>query len=150
MSDVTQDVMTALFHHLRNDPQLNALLRAKAIIWGGPYIKAPPDPPTPYIVHRLGSLEGADNATRPASYTVEVWDAGESMTRIWAARERLMAILDLARITVPNQGVMRLWFASETTLPDFDRNWLNTTLVFTTRYARAGEVRNIQTEKEGT
>lgn len=144
--DVTAAVMTSLFHRLRDDPQL-ATIMSKNTTWGGPYSKAPPDPPTPYIVHRLGTLEGQDNATRPASYTVEVWDAGENMDRIWAVRARLMALLDLARINVPNQGTLRLWLASETALPDFDRNWLNTTLTFMVRYARAGEVRAIT---EGT
>lgn len=145
--DATKAIITALYSRMLNDTALVDLMRGTRPHWEGPYTRVPEDPPWPFITHRLSTIEGADNATRPANYTIEVWDWGEDMTRIWAVRARLMAILDLARITIPGQGVLRLWFSSETTLPNADRNELNTTLAFTVRYARAGEVRAIT---EGT
>lgn len=142
--DVTGAIITALFERLRDDTSLAALMGEA---WTGPHARLPEDTPFPYIHHRLASLEGADNATRPATYTVEIWDWGENQQRLWAIRGRLMALLDMARVNVPGQGVLRLWFASETPLPNADRNVLTTALVFSARYARAGEVRNITQEK---
>ena len=144
--DAAAAITTSLFTLLRDDSELAA---ACGPTYDGPHARLPEDEPFPYIHHRLAPTEGADNATRAATYTVEVWDWGENQARLWRIRARLLALLDLARVTVPGQGVLRLWFASETPLPNADRNVLTTALVFTARFARAGEVRAIQDTKKG-
>jgi hypothetical protein len=142
--DVTQAVLTALYELMLNDADLAILVGSH---WQGPYHRLPVDTAWPYVHHRLDTLEGVDNATRPATYTVEVWDYGDTTDRIWAIRERLMALLDHARFTVPGQGIARLWHSSEAWMPNEDRNVATLALVFTLRYARAGEVRSIQATK---
>lgn len=142
--DVTQAVLTALYDALKGDADLAAIIGGH---WQGPYHRLPVDATWPYIAHRLDTGEGLDNATRPATYTVEVWDYGETTDRIWAIRARLMALLDHARFTVPGQGIARLWHATDAWMPNEDRNVMTLALVFTVRYARAGEVRAIQEVK---
>lgn len=142
--DVTQAVLTALYDALKGDAQLAGIVGGH---WQGPFHRLPVDATWPYIAHRLDTGEGLDNATRPATYTVEVWDYGETTDRIWAIRERLMALLDHARFTVPGQGIARLWHATDAWMPNEDRNVMTLALVFTVRYARAGEVRAIQATK---
>lgn len=142
--DVTQAVLTALYDALAGDAQLAGIVGSH---WQGPFHRLPVDATWPYIAHRLDTGEGLDNATRPATYTVEVWDYGETTDRIWAIRARLMALLDHARFTVPGQGIARLWHATDAWMPNEDRNVMTLALVFTVRYARAGEVRAIQATK---
>lgn len=142
--DAVQALTTALYDRLAGD---EALAAAVGDHWQGPYLVPPVDAPWPYLWHRLDTSEGADNATRPATYTVEVWDYGETLARIWAIRARLIALLDLARVEVPGHGTARLWFNTETVMPNEDRNVNTLALVFTVRYARAGEVRAIQATK---
>jgi len=142
--DVTQAVITRLWDALRSDTELNALMGAE---YAGPLLKVPVDTLWPFLVHRLDTLDGVDRATRPASYTLEVWDYGTSFTRVWAVRARLMAILDGARFTVPGQGALRLWHASDAQLPNEDRNVMTLALTFQVRYARSGEVSNMLAQK---
>ena len=142
--DVTKAVLTALYELLLNDATLAQLVGSH---WQGPYHRLPVDATWPYIAHRLDTGEGVDAATRPATYTIEVWDYGETTDRIWAIRERLMALLDHARFTVPGQGIARLWHSTDAWMPNEDRNVMTLALVFTLRYARAGEVRAIQEAK---
>lgn len=139
--DVTQAVLTTLYHHLRDD---QLLADAVGEHYEGPYARTPEDARWPYLWHRLDTLEGADNATRPATYTIEVWDYGQTLDRIWRIRARLNTLLDHARLNASSQGIIRLWFASETSMPSADRNVMTLALTYTLRYARAGEVRAIQ------
>ena len=142
--DATRAVLIALYNLLKNDATLAATIGEH---WEGPYHRLPVNAEWPYVHHRLDSLEGVDNATRPATYTIEVWDYGETTDRIWSIRARLMALLDLARIQADGQGTMRLWHAADVWMPNEDRNVMTLALTFTVRYARAGEVRAIQTQK---
>lgn len=142
--DVTQAIITELWNVLRADSDLQAIIGAH---FAGPLTKVPADTAFPFLVHKLDTGDGLDRATRPGTYTVEVWDYGTSMSRTWAIRERLMALLDNARVTVPGQGIARFWHASDAQMPNEDRNVTTIALTFQVRYARAGEVRNILTQK---
>lgn len=142
--DATKAVLQAVYNHLRNDAQLAARVGQH---YRGPYHRTPVDAIFPFLVHKLDTSTGADNATRPASYSLEVWDHGETTDRIWSIRERILALLDLARLTAPTQGVARFWHANDVWIPNEDRNVMTLALTFTARYARAGEVTNIQATK---
>lgn len=142
--DATKAVLQAVYDALLADTDL-----AEAIgdHYQGPYHRTPVDATFPFLVHKLDTGEGLDNATKPAVYTIEVWDYGETTDHLWAIRARLMALLDMARLTAPTQGVVRLWHASDAWMPNEDRNVMTLALTFTVRYARAGEVAAIQTQK---
>lgn len=142
--DATKAILTTLYNALLNDTELAAVIGPH---YQGPYHRTPVDAEFPFLTHKLDTLSGADSATRPASYTLEAWDLGETTDRLWNIRERLLALLDLARFTAPTQGIVRLWHASETWMPNEDRNVMTLALTFTVRYARAGEVRAIQDQK---
>lgn len=145
--DVTQAIITRLSQHISGDADLQALMPSD---FGGPWMKVPADTTMPFLVHRLDTIDGLDRATRPANYTIEVWDYGTSMgDKVWPIRERLMALLDNVRLTVPNQGTLRLWHASDAQLPNEDTNVMTLALTFQARYGRSGEVRNmlLQTQK---
>lgn len=142
--DVTKAVLTTLYELMLNDTQLANLVGSH---WEGPYHRLPTDAKWPYIHHRLDTSSGVDNATRPATYTIEIWDYGETTDRIWAIRARLMALLDMARTAIPSQGTLRTWHETDAWMPNEDRNVMTLALVFTARYARAGEVQAIQTQK---
>lgn len=142
--DVTKAVLTTLYELLLNDATLAQLVGSH---WQGPYHRLPVDATWPYIHHRLDTLEGVDGATKPAAYTVEVWDYGDVTDRIWSIRGRLMALLDHARHNAAGQGTARTWHSSDAWMPNEDRNVMTLALTFTLRYARAGEVRAIQTQK---
>lgn len=142
--DATRAVLQAIYGTLTADAQLGERIGAH---WQGPYHRTPVDAIFPFLVHRLDTGEGLDNATKPATYTVEVWDLGETTDAIWAIRERLMALLDMARLAATGQGTVRLWHASDTWMPNEDRNVMTLAMTFTVRYARAGEIANIQTQK---
>ena len=142
--DVTEAVLTAAYNTLLNDTDLK---EAVGPHFEGPYHRTPVDATFPFIVHRLDTTEGLDNATKPATYSVEVWDYGETTNTIWSIREALMALLGLGRITVTNQGTARFWHSNDVWMPNEDRNVMTLTLIFTVRYARAGEVRSIQNQK---
>lgn len=142
--DATQAALTALYHHLSTDDTLQTTIGAH---YQGPHHKPPKDTVWPYLTHKLDTLEGVDRATRAAAYQLHVWDYATDATRIWAIRARLMSLLDGSRHAVPDQGTMRLWHESDAWLPDEDTNVMHLTLSFTVRYARAGEVRAILTQK---
>ena len=142
--DATRAVLQAIYDALTADAQLGERIGTH---WQGPYHRTPVDATFPFLVHKLDTSEGLDNATKPAVYTLEVWDYGESTDAIWTIRERLMALLDMARLAATGQGILRLWHASDTWMPNEDRNVMTLALTFTARYARAGEVANIQTQK---
>ncbi len=142
--DATQAILTALYQRLRTDPGLAAAVGPH---WQGPYHRLPVDAVFPYLAHRFDTGEGVDNATKPGTYTVEVWDYGETTDRIWAIRAHLMALLALTRITVPGQGVLRTWHSTDVWMPNEDRNVMTLALVFDARYARAGEIAAIQAER---
>lgn len=145
--DATKAVLSVLYDALKNDAALQATCADAYGTFPGPYHRAPVDAAWPYLTHRLETLQGVDNATRPASYTLTIWDYGDTTDRIWAIRARVMALLDLSRFTAPGQGVVRLWHAAETSMPTEDTNVMSLALVFEVRYARAGEIRNIQDTK---
>lgn len=138
--DVTQAIITALWNLLVQDPNLVDLMPDD---YAGPLTKAPADTTMPFMVHRVNTLDGLDLATKPAVYTIEIWDYGTDMgARIWPVRARLMALLHQARINVPQQGILRLWHVSETQMPNEDTSVMTLALTFDARYARAGEVSN--------
>lgn len=142
--DATQAVLTRLYQVLKDDPELATVMGAG---YEGPYHRAPAEVRFPYLVHRLDTLEGVDNATKPAAYHLEVWDWGDTTDRLWAIRARLMALLGLARYQAPGQGAFRLWHASDAWMPNEDRNVMTLTLTFSVRYARASEVRAMLQER---
>lgn len=142
--DVTQAILTTTYDLLRGDAQLKARIGSH---YEGPYHRTPVDAVSPFLVHKLDTNTGLDTATRPATYTLSAWDYGETTDRLWAIRERALALLDLARLSVPGQGIARFWHASDVWMPNEDRNVMTLALTFTVRYARAGEVANIQTQK---
>ena len=142
--DATKAALRVIFTALTNDTLLADLIGAH---WQGPYHRVPDDAVFPFLVHKLDTGEGLDNATKPAVYTVEAWDYGDTTDLLWAVRARLMALLDLARFTAPTQGTVRLWHASDAWMPNEDRNVMTLALTFTVRYARAGEVHAIQVQK---
>lgn len=142
--DATKAVLQVAYDAILDDTQLAEIVGDH---WQGPYHRVPDDADFPLLVHKLDTGEGLDNATKPAVYTIEAWDYGDTTDRLWAIRARLMAIFDLARFTAPTQGAIRFWHASDVWMPNEDRNVLTLALTFTVRYARAGEVRAIQIEK---
>lgn len=136
--DTTEAIITHLFETLRDDTELKDVLGSD---YHGPLIRVPPDTMWPFLKHNMDSREGVDLVTRPGTYQVEVWDYGETLTRVWDTRARLMALLDNTIHRISGQGALRLWFTSETMLPNEDTNVMTLALVFTIRYARSGEVR---------
>lgn len=142
--DATQDILTTLYERLALDPDLQTTIGPH---YAGPHHKAPRDTPWPYLTHKLDTLDGFDRATRPATYQLHAWDRDDTTDRLWSVRARVMALLDGARLTVPTQGALRLWHASDAWLPDEDPDVVHLVLSFAVRYARAGEVRAILTEK---
>lgn len=144
MSGVHQAVFTALWTLMRNDPVLQAEFSPD---WPGPLARPPADTEWPYLFHKLETAESFDNATRGGTYRVEIWDYGTSLNRTWRIRARLMHLLDLSLRHIPNQGALRLWFSSETSMPNEDTNVMTHALVFTVRHARAGEIAGIIQER---
>lgn len=135
--NVHQGIITSLWTLLRDDLILQAEFNLN---WPGPLTRPPADTEFPYLHHVLETAEGADNATRTGSYRVEIWDYGTSLNRTWRIRDRLIQLLDLSRHQIPTQGTLRLWFTSETSMPNEDTNVMTHALIFTVRHARAAEV----------
>lgn len=142
---VHQAIITHLWTLMRSDSTLAAEFGSD---WPGPQARPPADTPWPYIFHKLETSESFDNATRSGTYRVEIWDYGASLNRTWRIRSRLMHLLDLSRHHIPGQGTLRLWYSSETSMPNEDTNVMTHALVFTIRHARAGEVAGIIQERE--
>lgn len=140
--DATEAVLTSLWTTLTQDAQLIDLTEGVRL-----YHKPPRDITWPYLTHKLDTITALDNGVRPATYTVHVWDRGPNTDRVWAIREHLMRLLDLSRHSIPTQGIARLWHATDAWVPDEDANVTHLVLVFTARYARAGEIASIQAQK---
>jgi hypothetical protein len=142
--DVTRAIIETLFAYLAADEPLGEVMGSR---YSGPHYKPPKDTPFPYITQNLETLEAADRATRAAIYTLTIWDYGENGSRIFNIRGELMRLLDNARFTIPNQGILRLWHVNDIWVPDEDPNILRLTMTFEGRYNRSGEIQRISTNK---
>ena len=153
--DTEKAILSALYTHIANDSQLDTVCSGVrlGLIW------TPKDETFPYLVHRLTAYADDSGIVQRADYFLDLWDHGDSATKIYSMRERAVALLDKACIVQNGEGfaviqsdeemsgnliVARLRLASFGLIPeDVDKIW-HYSMTFTVRFMRSiSEITNL-------
>ena len=146
--DTEKAILSAIYGHLESDSELDTICSGVrlGLIW------APKDETFPYLVHRLTAYADYPGVVQRADYFLDLWDYGDSATKIYSMRERAVALLDKACIIQDGEGyavvqsdeemsgellLARLWLASFGLIPeDVDKIW-HYSMTFSMRFTRS-------------